>query len=438
MIEQVEFYNRRQAVLAQMADNSVAIIEAGQEQTRSNDTEYPFRQNSDFWYLTGFNEPDAYLVLIKKADIAEAWVFCRAKDKLAEIWNGRRMGPELAQAELAVDKTFAVAEFKQHILPVLDGCHAVYWPHGQNKLENTVLALVQDIRCKGKLGCPPYQFNDLSRIVHEMRLFKSATEIEIMQQAADISANAHKRAMSFSQAGKFEYQLEAEIQHEFAMNGARFVAYNSIVAGGDNANILHYTENSDELQDGDLVLIDAGCELQGYAADITRTFPVNGKFSPAQKAVYQIVLDAQLESMKLLVPGNTLKQATDRAVEVITQGLIDLGILHGSLEDNIQAQEGQAPAYRQFFMHGLGHWLGLDVHDVGQYKIDQQDRQLQKGMALTVEPGIYISKEADVPDEYKGIGIRIEDNIVITESGHKVLTTLAPKSIEDIEAWMQG
>jgi Xaa-Pro aminopeptidase len=271
----------------------------------------------------------------------------------------------------------------------------------------------------------------LREILHEMRLFKSANEAEIMRQAGKISSQAHCRAMQFCAPGKYEYQLEAELHHEFAMQGARYPAYGTIVGSGDNGCILHYTENQSQLVDGDLVLIDAGGELHGYAADITRTFPVSGRFSEPQSQLYNLVLAAQLKAFTLLKPGNTLKQATDLAIEVITEGLIELGLLSGSLEANIEAL-----SYREFFMHGLSHWLGLDVHDVGHYKVDGTDRPLKAGMVITVEPGIYVSPTAQVDKKWCGIGIRIEDNLLITEQGHEVLTSAVPKTIADIELLM--
>ncbi|KMT63879.1 proline aminopeptidase P II [Catenovulum maritimum] len=433
-----EYQQRIENVLSQMADNSVAIIAAASEQTRSNDTEYPFRQDSDFFYLTGFNEPDAFLVLSKKSETSR-YLFCRAKDKFAEIWNGRRAGPEQASQNLGLEQGFAIETFDAEVQQILNGVETIYWLQGKSKqVDKRIFNLVQQIRDQGKLSLPPYRMFDLRQIMHEMRLVKSNAELEIMQQAADISCKAHKRAMQRSQAGVMEYQLEADILHEFAQHGARFAAYNTIVAAGDNACILHYTENADRIEDGDLVLIDAGCELHGYAADITRTFPANGKFTPAQAKLYQLTLDAQLASMQYLKPGNTLKQATDVAVEVITKGLIKLGLLTGSLEQNLASEEGKPAAYRQFFMHGLGHWLGLDVHDVGLYKVAGQDRPLEAGMVLTVEPGIYVAQDAEVDEQWRGIGIRIEDNVIITQDGYQVITDAAPKTISEIEALMQG
>ncbi len=441
MIQQNEYLARRQAIFNKMSDQSVCLMMAAQEKTRSNDTEYLFRQNSDFFYLTGFNEPDACLLLIKTSPQAcESILFCRSKDKLAEIWNGRRSGPDAAKDQLQMTQAYSITELNEHLPELLNNKQTVYWTQGEDKVaDEAIFSAVQSIRNKGKFASAPTQFIDLRPIIHELRLIKSEAELKLMQQAADISCDAHIRAMKSSQPGKFEYQLEADILHEFAYQGARFAAYNSIVAGGDNACILHYTENSDELKSGDLVLIDAGCELHGYAADITRTFPVNGQFTADQASLYQLVLDAQEAALASFKPGQTLVSATQIAVNVITQGLIDLGILTGSLEENTQAQGDQPAAFRQFFMHGLSHWLGLDVHDVGAYKLNGQDRVLEPGMVITVEPGLYISQDAlNVDEKWRGIGIRIEDNIVITETGYLNLTQAAPKTIKQIEATMAG
>ncbi|AWB68388.1 Xaa-Pro aminopeptidase [Saccharobesus litoralis] len=433
MLANSVFQSRRQQVLTQMVTNSVAIIPSNVEVRRSRDTEFLFRQDSDFWYLTGFNEPDSWLVLTKDSQgMSQHILFCRAKDKMAEIWQGRRLGAEAAKQKFALDNAFAVSELDNQLLELLDKKTCVYWPFGEHEFADVkVQSVLNRLRSQGKVRKAPNELKDLRSILHEMRLIKSEQEIAIMRQAAQISAQAHIRAMQFVEPGKFEFQVEAELHHEFAMQGARSPAYGSIVAGGDNANILHYTENQDELQNGDLLLIDAGGELQGYAADITRTFPVNGQFTEPQALLYQLVLDAQTESMRLIKPGNTIKQATDKAIEVIAQGLIDLGILSGTLSQVIEQK-----TYRQFFMHGLSHWLGLDVHDVGEYKLDDQDRPLLPGMVLTVEPGIYIAKGAEVDPKWQGIGIRIEDNVVITEQGYENLTCDAPKTIDEIQRIM--
>jgi Xaa-Pro aminopeptidase len=435
MITAQEFAKRRTAVLSQMRPNSVCIVPAAKLMTRSNDTEYGFRQNSDFHYLCGFPEADAVLVMSNQAHFEGGLsvLFCLAKDPLAEIWHGRRFGPDAAVKQFGLDQAFTLDQTQDALTELMDGHQHVYFLQGQDiEIDELIFACIKTLREAPKQSrIAPLNIADLREILHEMRLFKSANEAEIMRQAGKISSQAHCRAMQFCAPGKYEYQLEAELHHEFAMQGARYPAYGTIVGSGDNGCILHYTENQSQLVDGDLVLIDAGGELHGYAADITRTFPVSGRFSEPQSQLYNLVLAAQLKAFTLLKPGNTLKQATDLAIEVITEGLIELGLLSGSLEANIEAL-----SYREFFMHGLSHWLGLDVHDVGHYKVDGTDRPLKAGMVITVEPGIYVSPTAQVDKKWCGIGIRIEDNLLITEQGHEVLTSAVPKTIADIELLM--
>ena len=440
MIPIQEYVQRRQRLLDTIGDNDILLVSAAQEVTRSNDTEYTFRQDSHFFYLTGFNEPDAWLVLLKEQGEAESILFCRDKDPTAEIWHGRRLGADAAPEALAVDTSYPLSELADALVQLLDGKQVMHFAMGHlAHADELVLVAMNKLRSAPKQSkVAPVSITDTRSRLHEMRLFKSPAEVAVMQASADISVRAHQRAMLYSAThvdNAFEYQLAAEIHHEFAMAGAHSPAYNTIVGSGDNACILHYTENSDRLTKGDLVLIDAGAELYGYAADITRTFPVSGRFSEPQAKLYQLVLDAQLAALEAIKPGNTLVQATDISVKVITQGLIDLGILSGELAQNIQDK-----TYREFFMHGLGHWLGLDVHDVGDYKIKTADatvdRPLAAGMVLTVEPGIYIAPDAKVDACWRGIGIRIEDNVLITATGHEILTIKAPKTIADIEALM--
>ncbi|ATC93812.1 Xaa-Pro aminopeptidase [Pseudoalteromonas tunicata] len=429
-----EFIQRRARLLASMEPNSIAIIGAAKEKTRSRDTEYAFRQDSDFFYLTGFNEPDAVLVLAP--DLAEpCTLFCRAKDKMAEIWSGRRLGPEQAQIQLGFNHADSLDGLEDKLLALINGHPTLYFAQGNDgQFDDLIWQCINTLRNGPKRGFKaPHTIKDVRSLVHEMRLFKSDAELALMQEAANISSKAHIRAMQFAKAGATEYQLEAEIHHHYAMNGARHPAYGTIVGSGDNANILHYTENSSVLVDGDLVLIDSGCELQGYAADITRTFPVNGRFSAPQKQLYQLVLDAQLAALEVVKPGNTLKMVGDAAINVLTQGMISLGLLQGDLDELISKQ-----AYKAFYMHGVGHWLGLDVHDVGDYKQDEKDRPFEPGMVLTVEPGLYVAADAIAPEQFKGIGIRIEDDVVVTQTGHIVLTALVPKTIAEIEAIMQA
>lgn len=433
MIPLSEYQARRQELGDAMPQNSVCVVAAATEVTRSRDTEYQFRQDSDFWYLTGFNEPDSWLVISNKNQL-QVTLFCRPKDNLAEIWQGRRLGVEQAIDKLGVEQAHSIEELEDTLPDLLEGHDQVYFSLGDKIIQDEVmLSAIKELRDAPKQSRnAPDTVVDLRPLLHEMRLIKRPLEIAVMQKAADISCRAHERAMRFAGENKFEYQLEAELHHEFAMAGARAPAYGTIVGSGNNACILHYTENSSPLKNGDLVLIDAGAELDGYASDITRTFPVSGKFSEEQSLLYDLVLKAQLESMELLIPGNTLKQATDKAIEVLTQGLLDLDILKGNLQDNIEAG-----AYKTYFMHGLGHWLGLDVHDVGDYKIDGKDRLLKPGMVLTVEPGLYIAPDAECDAKWCGIGIRIEDNVLITETGHQVLTEALVKTQSDIENLMQ-
>ena len=416
-----EFWERRTRVFAQMQPNSALLLFSEIEKRRNNDCTYPFRQDSYFWYLTGFNEPNAALLLLKTEQAEKAIIFLRPRDPLLETWNGRRLGVERAPQQLNVNEAYSIEEFVTVLPKILKNLTALYH--------------VPEIHTWGDKLVAESAVNfseilDWRPMLSEMRLIKSPNEIRLMQQAGQITALGHIKAMQTTRPNRFEYEIESDILHEFNRHCARFPSYNSIVAGGNNACILHYTENDRPLNDGDLVLIDAGCEFAMYAGDITRTFPVNGKFSQPQREIYELVLKAQKRAIELLVPGNSIKQANDEVIRIKAQGLVDLGILKGDVDTLIEQQ-----AYRQFYMHGLGHWLGLDVHDVGSYGQDKQ-RILEIGMVITVEPGIYISEDADVPEQYKGIGVRIEDNLLMTEYGNKILTAAAPKEIADIENLM--
>ncbi|AXW99189.2 Xaa-Pro aminopeptidase [Cronobacter sakazakii] len=430
---QQEFLRRRQALLAKMAPASAALIFAAPEATRSADSEYPYRQNSDFWYFTGFNEPEAVLVLIKSDEThSHSVIFNRLRDKTAEIWFGRRLGQEAAPAKLGVDRALAFNEIDEQLYQLLNGLDVVYHAQGEYAYADAIVFAALDKLRRGARQnlSAPATLTDWRPWVHEMRLFKSPEELAVMRRAGEISALAHTRAMQKCRPGMYEYQLEGEILHEFTRHGARFPSYNTIVGGGENGCILHYTENESQLRDGDLVLIDAGCEYKGYAGDITRTFPVNGKFTPAQRAVYDIVLESLETALRLFRPGTSIQDVTGDVVRVMVKGLIGLGILKGDVEQLVAEN-----AHRPYFMHGLSHWLGLDVHDVGFYGPDRS-RILAPGMVITVEPGLYIAPDADVPEEYRGIGIRIEDDIVITETGNENLTASVVKSADDIEALM--
>lgn len=439
MISNAEYLARRQALVAKLPKNAAVIIPSANETTRSNDTEYVFRQDSYFWYFTGFNEPEACLILLNNAEGAteegefQDLIFCRQRDEEAEIWHGRRLGVERASESLGIQESYAIDDLPDALLSLLDGRDVLYFALSDNAaMEDTVLSAIESLRQAPKQSKQaPVSISDPRPLMDEMRLFKSEAEIQVMREAAQISVAAHNRAMTFCQPDCYEYQLEAEIHHQFAMNGARHPAYNTIVGGGENGCILHYTENSDKVKSGDLVLIDAGAEFYGYAADITRTFPATGTFSEPQKLLYDIVLQAQNAALESIKPGNCIKQSADIAIEVITQGLIRLGLLEGGVEDNIEALN-----HRQFYMHGLGHWLGLDVHDVGVYKIDGQDRSYKPGMVMTVEPGIYVAPDADVEEKWRGIGIRIEDNVLVTNSGFEILTKGLPRTTEQVESFM--
>ncbi|MEC8112539.1 MAG: Xaa-Pro aminopeptidase [Pseudomonadota bacterium] len=433
-ISKAEFARRRKNLMGMMDKHTIAIIPGAREVTRSRDTEYPFRQNSDLFYLTGFEEPDAVLVLVPGRRQGQVVLFCRERDPDMELWNGYRLGPEGAVAYLGVDDAFPIDDLDEILPGLIEGTQRIYYSMGHyDVFDQRVMGWVNQIRKLVRTGAaPPADFTDLAFLLHEQRLIKSAAEVRVMRKAGEISAAAHVRAMQECQPGRYEYHLEAAIQHTFAEHGARFPAYNSIVGSGANACVLHYTENASKMRAGDLVLIDAGCEYQGYAADITRTFPVSGQFSTEQRAIYDVVLEAQRAAIAKVRPGNTWNQPHDATVRVITRGLIKLGLLRGKERELIKAE-----AYRDFYMHRAGHWLGLDVHDVGEYRVDGRWRQLEPGMVLTIEPGIYIAADnTKVPKRWRGIGVRIEDDVVVTEQGCDVLTGDVPKRADEIEALM--
>lgn len=428
-----EFMSRRRALLAQMQPASAAIIFSAPPAQRNADSEYPYRQHSDFLYLTGFSEPEAVLVLIKSDEThSHSVLFNRVRDLTAEIWFGRRLGQDAAPEKLGIDKALPFDEINDQLYQLFNGLDVVY--HAQGEFEyadKLVFSALESLRQGSRRNLKaPSTLIDWRPIVHELRLFKSDAEIELLRKAGEISALAHIRAMKACKPGMFEYQLAGEIEYEFTRHGARYPSYNSIVGSGDNACILHYTENESKMKDGDMVLIDAGAEYQGYAGDITRTFPVNGKFSRPQREIYQIVLKALNTALELYRPGTSISQVTQQILRIKVEGLVALGILHGDVEQLIESK-----AYQPFFMHGLSHWLGLDVHDVGYYG-SNRDRILEPGMALTIEPGLYIAPDADVPHEYRGIGIRIEDDIVITKDGNENLTATVVKDADEIEALM--
>ncbi len=433
-ITKQEFARRRKALIEHMEPNSIAILPAATEKVRNRDAHYAYRQDSDFFYLSGFPEPEAVLVIVPEREHGETILFCREKNREREIWDGYRAGQEGACEQYGADDAFPIGDIDDILPGLIEGRDRVYYSMGKDQqFDQQVMTWINSIREKVRSGAtPPGEFLNLDHIIHDLRLFKSAAEVRVMRKAAEISAAAHSKAMQTSASGQYEYELEAEIQHHFMKSGSRSPAYTSIVGSGDNACILHYIENTRQTKDGDLVLIDAGCELEHYASDITRTFPVNGKFSDEQKAVYQIVLDAQAAAMEVAKPGFHWNDPHEASVKTITQGLIDLGLLNGELDELIESE-----AYKPFYMHRIGHWLGMDVHDVGDYKIEGEWRLLEPGMVMTVEPGIYISPDDEsVAKKWRGIGIRIEDDVLITKEGNDVLSKDVPKEIVDIENLM--
>lgn len=434
-ITKQEFARRRKALMAMMEPDSIAILPSAAEKVRSRDTHFAFRQDNDFYYLSGFAEPESVLVLIPGREHGEVVMFCRERDKEKEIWDGYRAGPEGACEKYGADDAFPIDDLDEILSGLMEGRERVYYAMGKDpSFDKRVMTWVNLIRAKVRTGAtPPGEFLDLDHLLHDMRLYKSAAEARIMRQAACISAAAHERAMQLCEPGMYEYQLEASIIHDCAQEGARFQAYNAIVGGGDNGCILHYVENDQKLRDGDLVLIDAGCEYLSYASDITRTFPVNGTFSAEQAALYDVVLEAQKAAIAEVKPGNHWNAPHDISVRVITQGLIDLGLLKGKLDDLIEQE-----AFKEFYMHRIGHWLGMDVHDVGDYKVGGAWRVLEPGMVMTVEPGIYVAPDNEnVAKKWRGIGIRIEDDVLVTKEGCEILSIDAPKERDHIEAVMK-
>ncbi len=428
-----EFARRRRQLMRVMGRDAIGVIPAAPVRYRNNDVEYAYRQDSDFFYLTGFAEPDSVAVLIPGREQAEYVLFVRERDPTRETWDGKRAGPAGAVRLYGADDAFPIGDMDEILPGLLENRTKVYYRMGAYAdFDQRVVAWVNGLRSQGRHGRhSPQEFVALDHVLHDMRLFKSRCEVELMRESARIASRAHVRAMRACRPGLNEYEIAAELIHEFNRNNAD-ISYQPIVGSGDNACILHYRENDQTLGDGDLLLVDAGCELQYYASDITRTYPVNGEFTPEQRAVYDVVLEANRAAIAKVRPGNHWNDPHDAAVRVITHGLVKLGLLKGrvtSLE-----RDG---AYRKFFMHRTGHWLGMDVHDVGDYKVGDEWRVLEPGMALTIEPGIYIAPGTrGVPKRLRGIGIRIEDDVVVTRRGAEVLTARAPKEPEEIEALM--
>ncbi|MGL6070816.1 aminopeptidase P N-terminal domain-containing protein [Craterilacuibacter sp.] len=423
--------HRRERLMAQL-DGGVAVLPTAPEVLRNADNPYPYRPDSHFLYLTGFAEPESVLVLDARA--GRTILFCRPKDEANEIWNGHRYGPDDARELFGFDEAYPIAELDQRLPDILSGQAALYWPLGrQAAFDGRVASWLDVLRARDRSGeAAPVHFGDVLALLDEMRLIKDEVEIATLRRAGRISADAHIAAMRATRPGLYEYQVEAELLAGFCRHGARQPAYESIVAGGANACTLHYVGNHSRLNDGDLLLIDAGCEFSAYAGDITRTFPVNGRFSAAQRDVYEIVLAAQLAAIAVIKPGVCLNVPGDAALAVLSQGLIDLGLLAGSVEGVIESG-----AYRRFYMHGIGHFIGLDVHDVGARKQNGQWRAFEAGMCTTVEPGLYIRAADDIPAALHNIGIRIEDDVLVTAKGHEVYTDSVPKHIVEIETLME-
>jgi len=429
-----EFSRRRKHLMQSMGEGAIAILQAPPIQFRNRDSEYQYRPDSDFYYLTGFPEPEAVMVLKPGREHGEYILFCRERDPKSEIWVGARAGQEGAVEQYKADDSFPIDDMDDILPGLLEGVDRVFYTMGNySDFDKRVIDWVNHLRKQSRSGVhTPGEFIALDHLLHDMRLIKSSFELKAMRKAAEISATAHCRAMQACQPGMYEYQIEAELLHSFMQQGARFPAYSSIVGGGANACVLHYVDNRDKLKSGDLLLIDAGAEYDYYAADISRSFPVNGKFSAAQAEIYQVVLDAQLAAIEQVRPGNHWNDPHEAAVRVMTEGLVKLGILKGKLETLIEKEK-----YKTYYMHRTGHWLGMDVHDVGDYKIDDEWRLLEPGMVMTVEPGLYIpANSKGVDKKWWDIGIRIEDDVLVTKEGHEVLTAGVPKDIAGIEALM--
>ncbi|NCT88409.1 M24 family metallopeptidase [Stenotrophomonas acidaminiphila] len=434
-IAAAEYAHRRRQLMEAAGDDAILVLPAAPERVRSNDTHYPYRQDSDFWYLCGFPEPEAVLVLIPGRRHGETILFCRERDPEREAWDGPREGQEGAVARYGMDDAYPIEDLDDILPGLLEGRSRVYYHFGRDAdFDLKLIGWVNRVRSQVRHGAqPPHEFLELGHLLHEQRLFKSPAEIALMQHAADISVRAHRAAMRIARAGIAEYELQAELEREFRRHDA-CPAYNSIVGAGANACVLHYRANNGGSGDGDLVLVDAGAEYRGYASDITRTFPVSGRFSREQRALHDLVLAAQAAALEQAQPGIAYEEGHLAAVEVLTEGLLRLGLLKGDLEENLI--EGH---YKRFYRHKTGHWLGLDVHDVGDYKLAGESRLLEAGMVFTIEPGLYVSPDdTSVAPRWRGIGIRIEDDVLITAEGHRVLTGALERSADQIEAFMAG
>jgi Xaa-Pro aminopeptidase len=428
--ENISIYRRRREQLALAMGSGVAVIPTAPERVRNRDSHFPYRFDSHFYYLTGFAEPEAVLVLSSDKSI----LFCRERNPEREVWDGFRYGPERAKERFGFDEAHPIDALDEALPLLLENQPALFYPVGDDpQWDSRAMQWLNVVRAKVRAGVSaPDRVQDVRTLIDDQRLIKDAHEQAVMRRAARIAAGAHRRAMQATRAGRSEYEIEAELLHEFRRNGAQFPAYSPIVAGGANACVLHYVFNDAPLHEGDLLLIDAGCELDGYASDITRTFPVSGRFSGPQREVYEIVLAAQRAAIATVKPGASWIAPHDAAVRVLAQGMLDLKLVSGSLDAVLEKE-----TYKRFYMHRTGHWLGLDVHDAGDYRRGGQWRALAPGMTLTVEPGLYIRAADDVPGQLRNIGVRIEDDVLVTAQGCEILTAEAPKLVEDIEALMR-
>ena len=433
MIKPSEFARRRKQLMRMADDDAILILPAAPERIRSKDTHYPYRQDSDFWYLSGFAEPDAVLVLVPGRKHGESLLFCRERDADKEAWDGPRAGPEGAIDAFGMDDAFPISDLDDILPGLLEGRSRVYYHFGRDtEFDLKLIGWVNRVRAQARQGAqPPHEFLELGHFLHELRLFKSAAEVRLMERSAEIACRAQVAAMRATRAGAFEYEVEAALQQTYRANNA-VAAYEPIVGGGANGCVLHYRANNARLNDGDLLLVDAGAEYDLYASDITRTWPINGRYSKEQRALYELVLDAQRAALAEARPGRPWIAGHEAAVRVLTEGMLSLGLLKGTLKQNLASGD-----YRRFYMHKTGHWLGLDVHDVGEYKLAGDFRELEPGMAFTIEPGLYIAPGSKgLPAKFQGIGIRIEDDVLITKDGHRVLTDGVPREIDAVEAVM--
>ncbi|HXM81974.1 MAG TPA: aminopeptidase P N-terminal domain-containing protein [Burkholderiales bacterium] len=431
--DSISMYSERRRRLAQAMTAGVAVVPTAPERLRNRDTHYPYRFDSHFYYLTGFPEPDAVLAIVA-GSTPKALLFCRSRNEEREIWDGYRYGPQAARERFGFDEAHPIDKLEETLAQLLEDSPALFYPLGADEhWDARAMSWLNTVRARARAGvAAPDRVQDVRVLIDDMRLVKDAHELSVMRRAARIAAGAHRRAMQATRPGRNEYEIEAELLYEFRRNGAQFPAYWPIVAGGPNACVLHYVFNNAPLRDGDLLLIDAGCELDGYASDVTRTFAVNGRFSAAQREVYEVVLAAQLAAIGEVRTGNAWNDPHDAAVRTLAQGMLDLKLLSGTLDEVLEKE-----TYKRFYMHRTGHWLGLDVHDAGDYKRSGKWRTFAPGMILTVEPGLYIRPADDVPKSLHNIGIRIEDDVLVTEGGCEVITAEAPKRIDDIEALMR-